>query len=40
MDLRGDPADLKMVSGFDLDVRLVSYREPSQDVLRIAEGFH
>jgi len=31
---------LKMVSGFDLDVRLVSYREPSQDVLRIAEDFH
>jgi hypothetical protein len=31
---------LKMVSGFDLDVRLVSYREPPQDVLQIAEDFH
>jgi hypothetical protein len=31
---------LEMMSGFALDVRLVSYREPSQDILRIAEDFH
>jgi hypothetical protein len=30
---------LKLMSGLNLDVRLVSYRAPSRDILRIVEGF-
>lgn len=30
---------LKLMSGFSLDVRLVCYRTPSRDILRIAEDF-
>ncbi len=28
-----------MMSGFDLDVKLVSYRSPSQGLLQLAEDF-
>jgi hypothetical protein len=30
---------LKLMSGFNLDVKLISYREPSKDILRLAEDF-
>lgn len=31
---------LKMMSGFDLDVRLVSYGTPSKAIVQLAENFH